>query len=415
MNTINAKKIAYFLVFSLVLGISSSAYGAVDDTRYLVKSNSGFWKKSFGVRSEFKEGFTTDLSDWQLRVAKVFGLEIISVPKAYILQELPLEDISKNPDVEKGKPTPNPSSTPTPSDRPLPSSQLPWGVLAVYGNPSLLASTSGGDGVNVAVLDTGVLNTHPDLVSRVTDCKDFTVVKQPIVDGKCDDKNGHGTHIAGTIAADGGSDGLGIYGVAPEANIYAYKVCGNNGSCWSDDIANAIKTAANNGANIINMSLGSDSESSFIADAITYAVEKGVLVVAAAGNDGDDIGSIDYPGANPDVVAVGAFDINLDIPDWSSRGINSTTTSNVVERGDIEFAAPGLVIESTWKDGGYVIMSGTSMATSHVAGLAAKLWQKDAIGKTPAEATRELLQKNFSQDLLLVGDDNASGFGFPHL
>ena len=416
MTTINAKKIAYFLVFSLVLGVSSSAYGAVEDTRYLVKSNSGFWKKTFGVRNDFKAGFTTDLSDWQLRVAKVFGVEIVAVPKAYILQEVPLEDVSKNPEVEKGKPSPTPLPSPTSSTRPLPSTQLPWGVLAVYGSPSLLASTSGGTGVNVAVLDTGVLSTHPDLTNRVTACKDFTTPRYPVVDGKCEDKNGHGTHVAGTIAADGGSDGLGIYGVAPEANIYAYKVCGNNGSCWSDDIANAIKTAANNGANIISMSLGSDSESSLIAEAITYAVQKDVLVVAAAGNDGPDVGSIDYPGANPSVIAVGALDVNWAIADWSSRGINLTTTPNVVEEGDIEFSAPGVVIESTWKDGGYVMLSGTSMATPHVSGLAAKLWQKDVpVGKTSASATREILQKDFAQDLLPTGDDNASGFGFPHL
>src|SRR3989344_2280955 len=284
-----------------------------------------------------------------------------------------------------------------------PSDQTPWGMQAVYNDPALTA-TSGGAGETVAVLDTGAKKDHFDLKNRIVQCKDFT---RGGVRNGCNDVYGHGTHIAGTIAADGGSDGLGIYGVAPEANIYAYKVCGNNGSCWSDDIANAIKTAANNGANIINMSLGSDSESSFIADAIAYAVEKGVLVVAASGFDGDEIGSIDYPGANPDVIGVGAFDINLDIPYWSSRGINSITTQNVVEKGDVEFAAPGLVIESTWKDGGYVIMSGTSMATHHVAGLAAKLWQKDVVGKTPAAATRELLHNDFSQDLPPAGDDNA--------
>lgn len=417
----NTKKVAFFLVLSVILAVSSSAYGAVEDTRYLVKSNSSFWKKSFSVRNEFKEGFTADLTDWQLRVAKVFGLEVVPVKQLYILQlspsplpEKPVEDISNKPGVG-GKPTPTPTATPTESNRPLPSEQIPWGISAIYGNPVLLASTSGGIDINIAVLDTGVFKAHPDLENRVEQCKDFTARKQPIIDNSCDDKNGHGTHVSGIIAADGGNDGKGIYGVAPEANLWAYKVCGNNGSCWSDDIANAIKEAANNGANIINLSLGSDAKSSLISEAIEYAVSKGVLVIAAAGNDGPDIGSIDYPGADINVVSVGAFDINLLVPEWSSRGINSKTKFGFVEEGDIEFAAPGVIIESTWKDGGYVILSGTSMATPHIVGLAARLWQKDANDKTPASATRELLQKEFADDIFPIGDDDASGFGFPHL
>ena len=407
----NTKKIAYLLVFSLFLGVSGFAQGASEDTRYLVKSHSGFWKKSFGVRHDFQDGFTADLTDWQLRVAKMFGVEVIPVKKLYILPEATVLEVDNASDMDvsgnnevKGKRAP--------SIRPVPFDQLPWGVEAVYGNNPLLVKTSGGEGVNVAILDTGVFKDHLDLKNRVSQCKDFTSLRQPIVDGKCDDKNGHGTHVAGVIAADGGSDGKGIYGVAPEASIFAYKVCGDNGSCWSDDIAMAIRTAADQGVQVINMSLGSDSESSLINDGASYAVSKNVLVVAAAGNDGSDIGSIDYPGANPDVIAVGAFDINLEISDWSSRGINSTTIPNVVEEKDIEFAAPGVIIESTWKGGKYVILSGTSMATPHVSGLAAKLWQKNA--PDPDSATRNLLH-TFSQDLSPVGDDDASGFGFPHL
>lgn len=405
----NTKKTVYLLVLSLLLGLSGLAYGATEDTRYLVKSNSGFWKKSLGVRHEFKDGFTADLSDWQLRVLKVFGVELISVKKLYILPELPVTP--ENEEIEgsaKGRPKP----TPSPSTRPVPSDQLPWGIEAIYGNDPFLATTSGGAGVNVAVLDTGVLKSHLDLKNRVVGCKDFTAMKQPVVNDKCDDKNGHGTHVTGVIAADGGTDGKGIYGVAPEVNIFAYKVCGANGSCWSDDIAFAIRTATDNGANIINISLGSDSESSLITDAISYAVDKNVLVVAAAGNDGPDIESIDYPGANPNVIAVGAFDVAFSIADWSSRGANLTTTPYVIEEKDIEFAAPGVIIESTWNNGGYVILSGTSMATPHVTGLAAKLWQKDALD--PDSATRNLLHA-FSQDLSPAGDDDMSGFGFPHL
>ena len=343
----DTKKTAYLLVFALLLGSFGFAHGATDDTRYLVKSNSGFWKKSFNVRHEFGEGFTTDLSDWQLRVAKVFGVEVIPVKKLFILPEAgvleeevaDLKDKDNNIIIEGKRPLPSRST------RPIPSSQLPWGVRSVYGNNPLLVKTSGGAGVNVAVLDTGVYKSHLDLKNRIGQCKDFTSFKKPIVDGQCDDKNGHGTHVSGIIAADGGIDDQGVYGVAPEATLFSYKVCGNNGSCWSDDIAIAIRNAADSGANIINMSLGSDIESSLIKDAISYSVSKNVLIIGAAGNDGPDVGSIDYPGANPNVIAVGAFDVVQAIADWSSRGINSTTTPYVVEERDIELAAPGVIIE----------------------------------------------------------------------
>ena len=282
----------------------------------------------------------------------------------------------------------------------------------LFYDDQFLNRSLGGDGVNVAILDTGVMKTHPDLKNRVKDCKDFSSARSPMVDGKCDDKNGHGTHVAGIIAADGGSDGLGIFGVAPAANLYAYQVCSASGSCWADDVAVAMRTAADKGANVINLSLGSDSQSSLIYNAVVYAVSKNVLVVAAAGNDGPYDSSIDYPAASHEVVGVGALDVNKVVSEWSSRGINSQTTAYVVENGDVEFAAPGVSVESTWKDGGYAILSGTSMAAPHITGLVAKLWQKDSL--TPAVSTRDLLHK-FSADLLPLGDDNSSGWGIPTL
>ncbi len=389
------KKRAYISVILLVFSFALQTNAATDDTRYLVKSTSGWWKKSFGVRHSFDNGFTTDLSGSQLWVAKFFGVDVEPVKKLNVLP-----DVAQAP-VISGKAT---------AQRVKPSEQVPWGVREAY-NDSLLSKSSGGLGVNVAVLDTGVLKTHPDLKNRIKECKDFSGAAA-LVDGKCDDKNGHGTHVAGIIAADGGSDRLGIYGMAPEANLFAFKVCSNNGTCWADDIAVALREAADDGANIVNMSLGSDSPSQLITDATAYAISKDVLVVAAAGNDGPYTGSIDYPGADANVVAVGAVDKDVQIPDWSSRGSNSTSEPYVVEEGDIELAAPGVNIESTWKDGGYAILSGTSMASPHIAGLAAKLWQKDVLN--PASATRELLHK-LSADLLPIGDDDSSGFGFPHL
>lgn len=399
----NTKKTAYLLSFVLLFGIAFHAYAAEYD-RYLVKTNAGAWKKYFGVRHSFEKGFTTDLSDFQVRLAKIFGLEVEPVAKLYVLPDGDKEDVALE---KKARPTRNNGKV----QRAIPLDQVPWGIEMVYDDP-FLSKTSGGDGVNVAVVDTGILTSHPDLKNRIKDCKNFSDPRVSVVDGKCEDKNGHGTHVAGIIAADGGSDGLGIFGIVPATSIYAYQVCSASGSCWADDVALAIRIAADNGVNIINLSLGSDSPSSLIYDAVVYASGKNVLVVAAAGNDGPYVGSIDYPAANKEIVGVGALDVNKAVSDWSSRGINSQTTAYVIENGDVEFAAPGVSIESAWNDGGYAILSGTSMAAPHVVGLAAKLWQKDALN--PATATRNILH-TLSSDLFPSGDDDDSGWGIPTL
>lgn len=394
------KKDLFCIILVGLLTFSSTAHAAGEDTRHFVKTNSAFWKKSFGVRHHFEGGFTSDLTDFQLRLAKVFGIEVEPVKKLNILPAL--QSFSKGGPavaaVRKHKSAPK-----TPSD------QVPWGIEAVYNDPTL-SSTSGGNSINVAVLDTGVNKSHPDLKNRVKDCKDFSGA-DPLVENRCDDKNGHGTHVAGIVVADGGS-GKGIYGMAPASSLVAYKVCANNGTCFADDVAAAIRLAADNDANIVNLSLGSDRPSVLISDAIAYAVSKEVLVVAAAGNDGPYEGSIDYPAADPNVVSVGAIDDLFVAPDWSARGLNTESEAYVRNDKDIELAAPGVNIESTWKDGDYAILSGTSMAAPHVAGLAAKIWQKEA--EHPASATRDLLH-SLARDILPLGDDNASGWGLPTL
>lgn len=414
--------LAGFLILALVLILSPIGLAAEKSAgpRYFIKSTSGFWKNALGARHLFDEGFTADISDFQAGLARVFGLELEPVEFLHIL---PTEIITESNPAVKAKPQSSPIRL-TPAD------QTPWGIEAVYNNPNITV-TDGGAGINVAVLDTGVSKNHLDLKNRVTQCKDFSSSRAPIVEGKCDDRNGHGTHVSGTILADGGSDGLGIYGVAPQAKLFAYKVCGNDGSCWADDIYVALKTAADQGANIVNLSLGADSDNTFIRKGIQYAVNKGVLVVAAAGNDGPYPESIDYPAANLSVVSAGALDNLLRINDWSSRGINSITTPGVIEEKDMEFAAPGSNVESTWKNGGYAVLSGTSMAAPHISGLAAKLWQTPPEGSlstaTAAELTRAYLKSLVlditqkvtpdagSLDDAKIGEDNGSGYGFPRV
>ncbi|MDP2648053.1 MAG: S8 family peptidase [Candidatus Yanofskybacteria bacterium] len=395
-------KIQWFLV--VLMFFSSTGYvNAVkitdSEARYFIKSNANIWKNSLGVRHSFDNGFTADLTDWQLRLVKIFKLEIEPVNKFYVL---PAEAVNSQ--------ISSTTAARRPENRVVPDSQVPWGVKMIYNTE--IASSSGGEEVLVGVLDTGVLKTHPDLERRISGCKDFTAPKVSVANGKCEDKNGHGTHVSGIIAADGGADKKGIWGVAPAAKLLAFKVCGNNGSCWADDIAVAMRTAVDDGAKVINLSLGGDSEGQLIKDAINYATDKGVVIVAAAGNDGPYAGSIDYPAANPKVIAVGAVDINMDVPDWSSRGVNEDTQEGIIEEKDLEFGAPGVNVESTWGDGEYAVISGTSMAAPHISGLVAKLW--DAEGKNPAQTVRDAL-KEIIFDVLPEHEDNDSGYGFPQL
>lgn len=402
------RKLCFIGIFALVF-IPLSFAQAADGSRYFVRSSSQFWKNAFNARHEFKDGFTADLNDWQFRFGKLLGINIEPVP---ILQVLPVPPVFQQGGSEDTKETKNIKGKPGSATRYLPSDQTPWGIEYIYKDSNIL-STSGGEGVNVAVLDTGITVSHPDLKNRVAKCKDFTNIRFPVVDGKCDDKNGHGTHVAGIIAADGGGDNLGIFGVAPQASLYAFKVCSTAG-CYADDIAIALESAVNEGAHIINLSLGADQQSSLIKNSIDYAARKGTLVIAAGGNDGPYFASIDYPAAQSNVAAVGAFGLDFEIPDWSSRGINSKTTPFIVEEQDMEFAAPGVNIESTWKSGGYAILSGTSMASPFVAGLAAKYWPLLALDPNPAESVRNILHTN-SLDIDGLGDDDATGFGFPRI
>lgn len=272
-----------------------------------------------------------------------------------------------------------------------PSTSFPWGVVRVGGG-------SGGEGIRIAVLDTGIDEDHPDLKDNIIDCRDAQYAS---LRRRCKDGHGHGTHVSGTVAANGK-----IKGVSPEAKLMAIKVCSDRGWCYGDDVARGIQYAADNGASVINISLGGSSISQDEKEAIDYAVQKGVLVVAAAGNNGPDYNTINYPAAYFRVMAVAAIDSNNQVANFSSRGINDGDYT--VEEREVEVAAPGVSVESTYNNGCYAFGSGTSMATPHVSGLAAKLWQGSA------SSTRTHLQNLAKEnDIDAPGDDPASGFGLP--
>lgn len=402
-------RVSFYILLAALLSIllPASAKGALpgDDRQripFIVHSTAAELKHKLGVRHEFPGKFTAALTLAQAHALARTGIKTQRV-RLYQLAAPP-GACSPWPECKNGDGGGDGGGdtgrTATPDD------QTPWGIETVYGDAAV-AATTGGVGVNVAVLDSGVFKDHLDLQRRVQQCVDFSGGGPPgtvrIRSGKCDDKEGHGTHVAGTILADGGSDGQGIYGVAPGASLLAYKVCGSNG-CWGDDIAAAIDYAAANGAHIVSMSLGGDSESTLISQAIARNPQ--LLYVAAAGNDGPDSGSMDYPAANAAVIGVGAVDSGLQVPAWSSRGVNDG--DYIIEAAEVELATPGVTVASTWYDGTYYYLSGTSMATPHVSGLAAKLWQGDAA------STRSYLH-SLAVDIWTTGDDTATGLGLPRI
>ncbi len=227
-------------------------------------------------------------------------------------------------------------------------------------------SCSRGQDVVVAVVDTGVDLDHPDLQARLVSGKSF-------VDGvsSANDDYGHGTHVAGIVAA--AANNGGVVGVAPLATLMPVKVLDSAGSGTLYAVAEGIEWATDHGADVVNLSLGSVSDSSTLEDAVEYAYDEGVLVVAAGGNCGSSSYSYNgcdyqdqpfYPAAYAEALAVAATDSSDDRASFSTQG------------SYIEIAAPGSSIYSTYYDGGYAFMSGTSMATPHVSGLAALIWSQ---------------------------------------
>jgi len=271
--------------------------------------------------------------------------------------------------------------------------QVDWG-LALNGVPALWKETEG-EGVVVAVLDTGIDRDHPDLREAILDARDFSGSRNGPIDG-----NGHGSHVAGTIAARR-NDG-GVVGVAPQAMLLIGKVVGDDGSGSDADVARGIHWAIERGARVISMSLGSRQESPVIFHAIKEAFEKGVFVVAAAGNDGPQ-SPVDYPGRYPGVVTVGSVDRNGRASKFSSAG------------PEVDVAAPGQDVTSCWLDGGYAKISGTSMATPFVSGAIALMLAKHARqgGKTPIRTPDELREHlaRTATDAGPKGHDPQYGFG----
>jgi len=223
-----------------------------------------------------------------------------------------------------------------------------WGMFQTQA-PQAWDITHGSSGIRIAILDTGVDSSHPDLGAKVVAKENFTSsdTAEPV-------NNSHGTHVAG-IAAAISNNGIGVAGLGYDCSLMNVKVAGDDGYGYYSWIAQGIIWATDNGADVINLSLGGTSPSSTLEQAVNYAWDHGVVVVAAAGNDGST--SPLYPAYYDKCLAVAATNDNDQLTSWSSHG------------NWVDVAAPGSAY-STKPDGQYGNMAGTSMASPHVAGLA---------------------------------------------
>jgi len=220
--------------------------------------------------------------------------------------------------------------------------EIPWGVKRI-GAPSVWKNTTG-KGVRVGIIDTGVDINHPDLKDNVK-MTGWVLDCQNIIDD-----NGHGTHVAGTIAAL--DNDIGVVGVAPKVEIYSVKAFTKSGRGNVSDVIEALNWCVQNKIQVINMSFGFKN-SKALEKAIKEAYKRNIVLVAAAGNSGGT-NNVMYPAGYPEVIAVAASNSDDKVAWFSSGG------------PQVDVMAPGAGILSTYKNGEYKTMSGTSMACPHV-------------------------------------------------
>lgn len=254
-----------------------------------------------------------------------------------------------------------------------------------------------GAGAVIAIVDGGAQPTHPDLNGAFVDEWDYYNG-----DATADDEDGHGTHVAG-IAAASTNDATGVAGTAPDAPLFNYDVCNATG-CPDSAIATAVMDAADMGADVINMSLGGPGNPAALENAVNYAWNKGVVVVAAAGNDATSTPS--YPAAYPNVIAVSGVDYYNGDSDFSNYGSWVDVAAPGGESGApysqrILSSVPAYIDPS-----GYDSWNGTSMASPFVAGVAALL---DSQGLTAAQIRQRI--EGTATDLGAAGRDSFFGYG----
>jgi len=266
----------------------------------------------------------------------------------------------------------------------------PWGITRVKADQVWPLGNTGMN-VKVAILDTGIDYAHPDLSANYKGGRDF-------VNSDMDpmDDHGHGTHVAGTVGA--ASNITDVVGAGPNVSLYSLKVLNSSASGYYSWLIAGLDWCVANGMQVASMSLGGTSDSSALRTACDNAVANGVFLVAAAGNSGNADGtgdSVEYPARYDSVIAVAATDTSNNRAYFSSTG------------PALDFAAPGVYIQSDKLGGGIISASGTSMSCPHVSGVAALLIASGVTG--PANIRARLIAT--STDLGAAGFDNLYGNG----
>lgn len=291
----------------------------------------------------------------------------------------------------------DPSATAAPETAAVDETTFTWGLQAV-GVPDSKAT---GEGIRLAVLDTGFDLEHPDFAGR-------TVVSSSFVRGEeVQDGHGHGTHVIGTSCGPREVDEGPGYGVAPGAEIYAGKVLSNEGSGGDGGILSGIDWAITNGCAVVSMSLGAATEpgqpfSRTYERVANRALARGTLIVAAAGNESDRangvIRPVGHPANCPSILAVGAIDAQVRVADFSCGTVDDV--------GAVDLSGPGVDVHSSWPMPlRYKRLRGTSMSTPHTAGVAALIAQ--ATGARGYELWARLAQT--ARRLPLPGTDSGAG------
>ncbi|MBR2742025.1 MAG: S8 family peptidase [Clostridia bacterium] len=272
--------------------------------------------------------------------------------------------------------------------------RIDYGVKMV-GAPLEWEETDGGRGVPVGIIDTGVEYDHEDLSGAVTENRDFTDAGET----RPRDENGHGTHVAGIIAAR--RNGVGVIGVAPECRVYSARAFEPDGSANIDAVTRALEWLIDENVDVINMSFSAARSTKRFASLIREAYERGICLVSAAGNDGEGDNIIGCPARFEECIAVTAVDIDKKHAPFSTGGKKA------------EVCAAGTNIYSCYKGNAYAVLSGTSMATPVITGaialLQAKARRRYGRRLTPAEV--RLLLHMYAEKLGAGGRDENFGYG----